>query len=79
MTIKELNKTRVPIVSINPKLEKYKNIVLFQDKLDDANTFLEKVGLPADEIKKNGRSLKLRKKTIGRTLRRKKARRLVGK
>lgn len=79
MTIKELNKTRVPIVSINPKLEKYKNIVLFQDKLDDANAFLERAGLPASETEKNGHILKLRKKTAGRNLRRKKTRRLAGK
>ena len=64
MTIKELNKTRVPIVSINPKLEKYKGIVLFQDKLNDANAFLEKAGLPESKIRKNGHPVKLKKRVV---------------
>jgi len=72
MTIKELNKTRVPIVSINPKLEKYKDIILFQDKLDDANAFLERAGLPESETKKNGHPVKLRKRVVRHTLLRKK-------
>jgi hypothetical protein len=71
MTIKELNKTRVPIVSINPKLEKYKDIILFKDKLDDANAFLEKAGLPEREVKKNGHPVKLRKRVARHTLRKK--------
>jgi hypothetical protein len=53
MTLKELNKSKVPIVTINPKLEKYKNKVLFQDKLDDANKFLEKAGIPHSIVSKN--------------------------
>ncbi len=50
MNIKELNKRKVPIVRINNSLEKYKNLPIFQDKLDKANEILKKVGLP--KIKK---------------------------
>lgn len=79
MTVKELNKTRVPIVSINPKLEKYKDIVLFQDKLDDANAFLDRAGLPYSETKKNGHSVKLRKRVVRHTLHKKNAGRVASK
>jgi hypothetical protein len=79
MTIKELNKARIPIVSINPKLEKYKDIVLFQEKLDDANAFLERAALPENENNKNGHPIKLRKKIIRKALHIRTTKRLVGK
>lgn len=46
MKIKKLNKKKIPIVTINNSLEKYKNEPLFQDKVDKANEVLRKVGLP---------------------------------
>ena len=46
MTIKELNKAKVPIVRIDKALEKYKDASLFQAKVDKANEVLKKVGLP---------------------------------
>ncbi len=46
MDIKELNKKKTPIVRIDPDLEKYLNLPLFQEKLDAANKTLQKVGLP---------------------------------
>jgi hypothetical protein len=46
MDIKRLNKKKLPIVKIDESLEKFKNKVLFKDKLDNANQILKTVGLP---------------------------------
>ena len=46
MTIKELNKSKTPIVRIDNSLEKFKKLPIFQDKVDKANEMLKKVGLP---------------------------------
>ncbi|MFH1003911.1 MAG: hypothetical protein V1781_00185 [Bacteroidota bacterium] len=46
MNIRQLNKSKVPIVRIDNSLEKFKNIPLFQDKVDKANEILRRVGLP---------------------------------
>ncbi len=46
MNIEELNKRKAPVVVIDNSLEKYKELPLFQDKVDDANEMLRKVGLP---------------------------------
>ena len=46
MNIKELNKRKVPIVIIDNSLEKFKNMPVFQDKVDEANKMLRTVGLP---------------------------------
>jgi len=46
MSIKELNKRKVPVVRIDNSLEKYKKLPLFQDKVDKANEMLRTVGLP---------------------------------
>jgi hypothetical protein len=43
---KELNKSKVPVVRIDNSLEKYKDKVLFKDKLDKANEMLKTIGLP---------------------------------
>ena len=53
MTIKELNKSKTPIVKINKKLDKLAGNVLFPDKLEEANHILKTVGLP--KMKKSGR------------------------
>ncbi len=45
-TIKELNEKNMPIVRIDNSLEKYKNMPLFQDKVEKANEVLRTVGLP---------------------------------
>lgn len=45
-TIQELNKRKIPIVKIDDKLEKYKDMPLFQNKVEKANETLKKVGLP---------------------------------
>lgn len=46
MTIKELNKRKAPIIVIDNSLEKFKNMPIFQDKVDKANEMLRTVGLP---------------------------------
>ena len=50
-TIKELNQKKIPIVRIDNTLEKYKNMPIFQDKVDKANEVLRKVGLPKLVVK----------------------------
>jgi hypothetical protein len=46
MKVKELNKSKLPVVRIDNSLEKYKDKVLFKDKLDKANEMLKTTGLP---------------------------------
>lgn len=46
MTIKELNKTKTPIVKINKALDKLAEKVLFPEKLEEANNILKTIGLP---------------------------------
>lgn len=46
MKVKDLNKSKLPVVRIDNSLEKYKGKVLFKDKLDKANDMLKTVGLP---------------------------------
>jgi hypothetical protein len=53
MTIKELNKLKVPIIRIDPKLDRFEKMNLFQDKVNEANRILERVGLPGEYHKKN--------------------------
>ena len=49
--INEIKKRKVPIVRIDKSLNKYKDIVLFPDKLEKANEMLRTVGLPKQWIK----------------------------
>ena len=49
MDIDELNKRKAPIVIIDNSLKKYKDIALFQEKVDKANEMLRTVGLPKDK------------------------------
>ena len=46
MKVKDLNKSKLPVVRIDNSLEKYKDKVLFKDKLDKANEMIKTVGLP---------------------------------
>ena len=50
-SIKELNKKKVPVIRIDNSLEKYKEMPLFQDKVDKANEMLRTVGLPKTKKK----------------------------
>jgi hypothetical protein len=49
--IKELEKRKTPIVRIDKSLDKYRNVVLFPDKLEKANEMLRTIGLPKQWIK----------------------------
>lgn len=51
MDIKELNKRKTPVAVIDNTLEKYKELPLFQDKVDQANEMLRTIGLPKDKKK----------------------------
>jgi hypothetical protein len=45
-TIKQLNDSKVPIIVIDKKLEKFRGQNLFPEKLKRANEILAKTGLP---------------------------------
>lgn len=49
MTIKDLNKAKLPIVKVDKKLEKLTGKVLFPEKLERANRVLRDVGVPKSE------------------------------
>ncbi len=53
MNIKELNKSKLPIVRIDNDLEQYADKVAFPDKLEKANKVLNSVGLPKTRKIKN--------------------------
>jgi hypothetical protein len=44
--IEELNKSKLPIVRIDKSLGKYKDQILFKEKVEKANEILKNVGLP---------------------------------
>ena len=46
---KELNRSKLPIVLVEEKLEQYSEKVFFPEKLDKANEILKTVGLPKQE------------------------------
>ena len=58
MTIKELNKRKVPIVVIDKSLDKYNDVVLFPDKVAKANEMLRTVGLPHTITGRSKRKIK---------------------
>lgn len=46
MTKEQLNKSKVPIIVFDKKLEQFRGKVLFPEKLEKANKILAKTGLP---------------------------------
>jgi hypothetical protein len=44
--IDEVNKSKLPIVKIDKSLDKYKDKVLFKEKVEQANETLKNIGLP---------------------------------
>lgn len=46
MKTKELNKKKAHVVRIDPSLEKYKDVPMFQEKVVKANEMLRTIGLP---------------------------------
>ncbi len=45
-TVEKLNKRKVPIVTIDPALDKYRDIIMFPEKLEKANKMLKTAKLP---------------------------------
>ena len=45
-TVKQLNKSKLPIVRIDPSLEQYRDKSLFPEKLAKANEMLKTATLP---------------------------------
>jgi len=48
-TVQELNKSKVPIVGIDPSLDQYSGKVLFPEKLEKANKMLKTAKLPKNK------------------------------
>ncbi len=48
-TIEELNTRKLPIVTIDPALDKYRNKIRFPKKLEKANKMLETAKLPPNK------------------------------
>ncbi len=46
MKIDEFNTSKIPLVKIDKKLNRFKRKVLFKEKLDRANKLLENADLP---------------------------------
>jgi hypothetical protein len=45
-TIDDLNRSKIPVIVFDKKLEQYRDRVLFPEKLEKAKEILSKVGLP---------------------------------
>jgi hypothetical protein len=45
-TTEKLNKSKVPVLVFDKKLEQYRDLVLFPEKVEKAKENLAKVGLP---------------------------------
>lgn len=45
-TVEELNKSKVPVVRIDPSLDKDRQETIFPEKLEKANEMLKKAKLP---------------------------------
>jgi hypothetical protein len=52
MKIENLNKSKVPIIAFDKRLEQFKGKVLFPEKLNKANEILAKTGLPKRHLSK---------------------------
>ena len=49
MKVEDLNKSKVPIIVFDKKLEQFRDKVLFPKKLEKANEILAKAGLPKNQ------------------------------
>ncbi len=49
--IQELNESKVPIVIIDPSLEKYRDKILFPEKLERAEKLLKNAKLPENKYR----------------------------
>lgn len=48
MTVEQINKSKIPIIIFDKKLEKFRGKTLFPEKLAKANEILARAGLPKD-------------------------------
>lgn len=48
-TVEKLNNRKVPIVTIDPALDKYRDIIMFPEKLEKANKMLKTAKLPPNK------------------------------
>ncbi len=48
-TVKELNKRKIPIITIDESLEKYKDKIICPEKLHKANEMLKTANLPENK------------------------------
>ena len=46
LIIENLNKSKVPVIKTDKALNQYKDKILFEKKVDEANRVLKTVGLP---------------------------------
>lgn len=53
MTLKELNKSKTPIVKLNESLDKLATKILFPEKLEKANHILKNIDLPKSKSPDN--------------------------
>ena len=44
--VEELNKSKLPIVKVDKKLNEYREKILFKEKVEKANETLKTIGLP---------------------------------
>ncbi len=49
MKVEDLNKSKVPIIVFDKKLEQFRDKVLFPKKLEKSNEILAKAGLPKNQ------------------------------
>ena len=55
MTIRKINELKIPIFKVNPALDAYLDVPMFEDKIAAANEILRTVGLPTESIIKKVR------------------------
>lgn len=64
----EINEKKVPAVRIDPSLDKYDNVVHFQDKLAKANEQIKKSGFPKLTEKNTAANIAFAKYVLTATL-----------
>ncbi len=48
-TVEKFNNRKVPIVTIDPALDKYRDVIMFPEKLEKANKMLKTAKLPPNK------------------------------
>jgi hypothetical protein len=50
MGVKKINELKIPIFKVNPALDAYLDVPMFEDKIAAANEILRTVGLPTESM-----------------------------